>query len=266
VATSSETEAFPTGGQGSEAVGRNLEVPASALAIGAHPDDVEFGCGATLARWADSGCRVHHLVLTDGSKGSWEAAEDVAALVRTRQEECRAAAAVLDGRGGRGADRVVFLGEIDGELVDDERTRRAVVGVLRRLRPEVVLAHDPWRRYRLHPDHRAAGFLSLDSVVAARDPLFFADIGPGPHRPARILLFEADEPNHVEDADGFADRKIEALLSHRSQHTTTMGIDGIDDSGRATDAFHERVHRQLSSHGTLAGLALGEAFHLIDRV
>ncbi len=89
----------------------------------------------------------------------------------------------------------------------------------------MVLAHDPWRRYRLHPDHRTAGFLSLDAVVAARDPLFFPDIGPEPHRPRLILLWEADLPDHVEDADGFDGTKIEALLCHRSQHQSTMGID-----------------------------------------
>ena len=52
-------------------------VPASALAIGAHPDDIEFGCGATLAKWAAAGCRIHHLILTDGSKGSWDPDADV---------------------------------------------------------------------------------------------------------------------------------------------------------------------------------------------
>ena len=72
-------------------------VPGSALAIGAHPDDIEFGCGATLAKWAASGCRVHHLVLTDGSKGSWDPGADLDELVAAREAECRAAAAVIDG-------------------------------------------------------------------------------------------------------------------------------------------------------------------------
>jgi LmbE family N-acetylglucosaminyl deacetylase len=248
-----------------------LDIPARALAIGAHPDDIEFGCGATLARWARAGCRVHHLVLTDGSKGTWQARTDPSELVIARQAECRAAAAVIDGRPGVAvaADRVVFLGEVDGELRNEETTRRAVVGHIRHLRPEVVLAHDPWRRYRLHPDHRTAGFLSLDAVVAARDPLFFPDIGPAPHRPARLLLWEADEANHVEDADGFEATKIEALLSHHSQLESTMGVpvdDGEAERRRSTAAFADRVHRQLSDHGSLAGLTQGEAFHLIDHV
>jgi LmbE family N-acetylglucosaminyl deacetylase len=248
-----------------------LEVPGRALAIGAHPDDIEFGCGATLARWAARGCEIHHLVLTDGSKGSWEAATDRSALVATRQAECRAAAAVIDGHPGAATadDRVLFLGHVDGELRNDESARRAVVAHLRHLRPQVVLGHDPWRRYRLHPDHRTAGFLSLDAVVAARDPLFFPDIGPEPHRPDALLLWEADLPNHVEDADGFDGTKIEALLCHRSQYRSTMDIadesDGADGD-TSVGAFSARVRRQLADHGRLADIALGEAFHVIDRV
>ena len=62
------------------AVSLDQTVPASALAVGAHPDDIEFGCGATLSKWAAAGCRIHHLILTDGSKGSWDPDADVEAL------------------------------------------------------------------------------------------------------------------------------------------------------------------------------------------
>jgi LmbE family N-acetylglucosaminyl deacetylase len=247
----------------------NLPIPSSALAIGAHPDDIEFGCGSTLAKWADAGCRVHHLVLTDGSKGSWDPDEDLAALVAARVIECRAAAVVIDGAasGPSSDDRVLFLGQVDGELVNGEEERREVAGVIRSLRPAVVLAHDPWRRYRLHPDHRNAGFLSLDALVAARDPHFFPDIGPAPHRPTSLLLWEADLPNHVEDAAGFEAAKIDALLCHASQQVTTMGI----DPGRLcdlaphpdVDPFAAKVHHQLAAHGALACLPVGEAFHLM---
>jgi LmbE family N-acetylglucosaminyl deacetylase len=250
----------------------NLPIPSSALAIGAHPDDIEFGCGATLAKWADAGCRVHHLVLTDGSKGSWDPDEDLAALVAARVVECRAAAVVIDGAalGPSSDDRVLFLGHVDGELVNGEEERREVAGVIRSLRPTVVLTHDPWRRYRLHPDHRNAGFLSLDALVAARDPHFFPDIGTAPHRPTSLLLWEADLPNHVEDAAGFEATKIDALLCHASQHVTTMGIDPGRQRDPAPDAdvnpFAAKVHHQLAAHGALAGLPVGEAFHLMNNL
>ncbi len=150
----------------------NLPVPARALAVAAHPDDVEFGCGATLAKWAAAGCVVHHLVCTDGSKGSWDPEEDVDALVAARQDEQRAAAKALGATG-----EVVFLGAVDGELDETRDLRRDMARWIRILQPDVVLGHDPWQRYRLHPDHRHAGFLTIDGIVAARDPHFHPDLG-----------------------------------------------------------------------------------------
>src|SRR2546421_9788048 len=88
----------------------NLETPARALAIGAHPDDVEFGCGATLAKWAAAGCEIQHLICTDGSKGSWDPAENTVRLVAVRQEEQRNASPALGGKG-----EGVFLAWPDGE-------------------------------------------------------------------------------------------------------------------------------------------------------
>jgi len=163
-----------------------LPVPERALAIGAHPDDIEFGCGATLARWAAAGCEVHYAVCTDGSKGSWDATADRAALVATRQEEQRAAARAI------GAAGVHFLGRVDGELDSDLATRALVCRVIRQARPDVVFGHDPWRMYRLHPDHRHAGLLAVEGIVAARDPHFFPDQNLAPHRPQHLLLWEAD--------------------------------------------------------------------------
>jgi LmbE family N-acetylglucosaminyl deacetylase len=243
----------------------DLPVPTVALAIAAHPDDVEFGCGATLAKWAAAGCRIHHLVLTDGSKGTWAAGDDETALVGRRQLEQRQAAAIL---GGGGPDEVHFLGWPDGELESGIEQRRQVCQVIRRVRPEVVLGHDPWRRYRLHPDHRHAGWLLTDAVVAARDPKFFPEQAEQPHRPTAMLLWEADEPNHVENAEGLLEVKLAALLAHRSQYRTTMGIVGDDDGHADSEraAFRAVVEDQLAAHGRLAGVPAGEAFHLLTEI
>ena len=244
----------------------NLAVPAIALAIGAHPDDVEFGCAATLAKWAGAGCRVHHLVLTDGSKGSWDPDRELSDLVAERRAECLAAADIIDGRtgeDGRRDDRVLFLDRVDGELVAGADERRAVSRIIRTIRPSVILGHDPWRRYRLHPDHRAAGFLTVDAVVAARDPHFFPELGLSPHRPDALVLWEPDQPNHVEEVDGFEDIKIEALLCHVSQQQSTMGIDPTETTRGETEEFGSRVRRQLGAHGALASVTAGEAFHLM---
>ena len=158
-----------------------------------------------------------------------------------------------------------FLGAVDGELVNDVDTRREVARVIRQLRPQVLLGHDPWRRYRLHPDHRAAGFLTLDALVAARDPHFFPELGLEPHRPTALLLWEADLPNHVERTAGFDAVKVDALMCHHSQLVTTMGLDdGAASSGR--QAFAARIAWQLAQHGAVAGIDSGEAFHLIDQL
>ena len=243
-------------------VERNLEPPSRALAVGAHPDDVEFGCGGTLAKWAATGCEIFHLVCTDGSKGSWDPNEDVARLVATRQEEQRAASRAL---GGTGA--VVFLGWPDGELTSGLRQQWEVAYWIRKFRPDVVLGHDPWKRYRLHPDHRNAGFLVTDGIVAARDPHFFPEQEVAPHRPGALLLWEADEADHVEDVSDFVDAKLAALLEHRSQFRSTMGI--ADASNAAEDelaVFDDRIRRRLAEMGALAGFSHGEAFKKLTRL
>lgn len=233
----------------------DLPVPARALAIGAHPDDVEFGCGATLAKWAAAGCVVHHLICTDGSKGTWDPHADTAALAEVRVVEQGDAAAALGATG-----EVVMLGEVDGELQSGLDLRARVAYEIRRLQPEVVLGHDPWRRYRLHPDHRHAGWLTVDGVVAARDPHFHPDQDVAHHRPEALLLFEADEPNHVERIDdAAAEAKLAALLAHRSQWRSTMFIDEHDD-GTQLDAFRRRVLDKLTAMGAPAGVDRGEAF------
>jgi LmbE family N-acetylglucosaminyl deacetylase len=233
--------------------GSNLATPTRVLAIGAHPDDIEFGCGATLAKWARAGVHVELAVLTDGSKGTWDPQSDLAALVTTRQREQRAAAAVL------GAREVHFLGAVDGELDADRPMRERVCAVLRAVRPDVVLGHDPWKQYRLHPDHHRAGQLVIDGIVAARDPHFFPEAG-APHRPDHLLLFEAQVVDHVEtvgDADVTA--KVDALLCHRSQWISTMGI---DEAGEHADAQRSAFVAQVRDEAVDAG---GEPFkHLAD--
>lgn len=247
----------------------DLAVPARALAVGAHPDDVEFGAGATLAKWASAGCEVSLLVCTDGSKGSWDPDADLGELIATRQREAIDAARTLGATG-----EVRFLGRVDGELENDRDTRSAVARTIRELRPDVLLGHDPWKRYRLHPDHRAAGWLVCDALVAARDPHFFPDHDIAHHRPSALLLFEADEPDHAEAVtEAHLDAKIAALEAHRSQYESTMFISaGTDDADTAggTDLaaeerarFHGEIRAGLVEAGAWAGGELAERYRFV---
>lgn len=242
----------------------DLPVPQRALAIGAHPDDIEFGCGATLAKWADAGCEVHLLVLTDGSKGTWDAHANIEELIATRQQEQRVAVDVL------GADGVHFLSNVDGELDSTLREREQVCRVIRLTRPDVVLGHDPWKRYRLHPDHRHAGLLAIEGIVAARDPFFFPDQGLERHRPSALLLFEAEEVDHIESIDHHIDRKVQALLAHESQWVSTHGING--DASRTRDrdiaAFRDGLMQEAKTAAARNGdtPTFAEAFKLITEL
>jgi LmbE family N-acetylglucosaminyl deacetylase len=246
----------------------DLVTPKRALAIGAHPDDVEFGCGATLAKWAADGCEIFHLVLTDGSKGTWDGSVDTAQLVVTRQHEQREASIAL---GGRGGNHVAFLGWIDGELESGLRQRWEVAHWIREWQPDVVLGHDPWRRYRIHPDHRHAGLLACEGIVAARDPKFFPEQHLAPHRPSALLLWEADEVNHVESCDDDAlEAKTRALLAHQSQYETTMHLPtdsttsgSASNSTAAIDVFRSTVWAEAQNAARPAGMKTGEAFALL---
>ena len=235
----------------------DLDRPAIALAIGAHPDDVEFGCGATLAKWAAGGCIVHHVVLTDGSKGTWDAQADTASLAARREDEQYEAARRL---AGDNAGSVAFLRYVDGDLAVTREATSRVARLIRELQPDVVLGHDPWKRYRLHSDHRHAGILTCDAVVAARDPHFFREHALPPHRPNALLLWEADVPNHVEDASGFVDRKLAALEAHASQFESTMKAVDADQ----LEAFRTRIRERLAALGEPHGLAAAELFARIS--
>ena len=236
----------------------DLPVPGRALAIGAHPDDAEFGAGGTLAKWTAAGTEATILVLTDGSKGSWDPSLRPSDLVRMRMNEQTRAAEAL------GVDSALNLSYTDGELEYTMELRAEVCLWIRRLRPDVVLTHDPWRRYMLHPDHRATGWAAIDGVVAARDHLFYPEQLAGDlthHRPGALLLWAADEPDHYEDVTGFVDRKVAALLSHSSQATTTM--EGAGDSAKATEAFRLEIDDRAVVTGAEAGLSRAEAFKRI---
>ena len=237
-----------------------LAVPRTVLAIGAHPDDIEFGCGGTLAKWSAAGTVVHHLVCTDGSKGTWDVNADTAQLVASRQREQRAAAAALAATG-----TVSFLGYVDGELEHSKEVTERIALAIRTVRPDVVLSHDPWKRYRLHPDHRNTGLNVCDAIVAARDPHFLKHQLTGGithHRPDALLLWEADEPNHAEDISGWVDTKLRALEAHESQFESTMKA--TDDAGMET--FRSRIRARVAELGAPLGFAAAEIFHSMTRL
>jgi LmbE family N-acetylglucosaminyl deacetylase len=185
-----------------------------AMVIIAHPDDAEVQCAGTIALWVEAGRKVTYVVLTRGDKGTQDPSMIAEALARLRREEQLRAAEEL------GVGKVLFLENGDGELEVTMERRRALTRIIREYQPEVLVTHDPWMRYQLHPDHRASGTLALDAMISARDRLYFPeqiDQGLNPCRVRRALLFASDQPDFWVDIEQTLDKKIKALGQHQSQ-------------------------------------------------
>jgi LmbE family N-acetylglucosaminyl deacetylase len=196
--------------------------PITVLGIAAHPDDLDFGAGGTVAKWAAAGARVYFLVLTSGGKGAADPQTDVPALIALRQAEQQAAAKIL------GVAEVIFGGFEDGALENSIATKHEICRAIRRLRPEVVIGFDPTYVYSAqhgfinHPDHRAAGQATLDAVYPfARDALSFPELlaeGLEPHITPTLLLMRPDATNYSQNVTGFLSHKRKALAAHASQN------------------------------------------------
>ncbi len=202
------------------ALNDHWEHPQTILVILAHPDDPEFFCGATLARWARAGHTIHYFLLTCGDKGGKDG-QNPEELCRLRQSEQQKAAAII------GVQSVAFLGLEDGYLLPTIELRREIVRAIRRIRPDILVTCDPvhlyvgeW--YLNHPDHRYTGQAVLDAVFpAAGNALFFPELmreeNLQPHTPAEIWIALAENPNVTLDVTETWDIKIRALQEHRSQ-------------------------------------------------
>jgi LmbE family N-acetylglucosaminyl deacetylase len=190
------------------------------LVILAHPDDPEFFCGATLARWARAGHAIHYWILTNGNKGGGpDVTPDLVSPLRHSEQQN--AAAII------GARSVSFLDLEDGYLVPTLELRREMVRLLRREKPDILVTCDPtllfsWLGRVNHPDHRAAGQVVLDAVFpAAGNRHFFPELlkneGLQPHTPREIWVALAASPTVTLDVTGTWELKMSALKEHRSQ-------------------------------------------------
>lgn len=224
--------------------------PARAIAVFAHPDDSDIAAGGTLARWAAAGCDVHVVVCTLGDKGTTERNCDPNELAATRSAEVRAAQSIL------GVHGVYELARPDGELENDLSLRRELVGLMRLVRPEVLVCPDPTAvffgdQYFNHHDHRSVGFAALDAAApAARSPLYFPEAG----EPVAIdvaYLTGSLEPDTFVDIGGTVDAKADAILCHRSQ------------LGETGEWFRSVVRERAEQAGDLAGVAFAESFRRI---
>lgn len=194
--------------------------PERVLLIQAHPDDAEFSCAGTIAKWAANGAEIHYCSITSGDKGSEDAELTGVRLANMREEEQRNACDIL------GVKSVTFLGYPDAMLVPDLNLRRELVRVMRRIRPTTLVCQDPTMRYGgreyiNHPDHIAAGEASLAAVFpSVRDRMTFPELlqeGLEPHKIPNVYIYGAAEPDCWVDITSSIDTKITALKAHASQ-------------------------------------------------
>ena len=198
----------------------NVYIPESALIVVAHPDDIEFSCAGTLARWARAGTRLCYVLCTSGEVGIAEPGMTKAKATEIREAEQRAAAEIV------GAQEVIFLREPDGMLVPTLELRKKLVREIRRFRPEVVVSGDPtivWagEDYINHPDHRAAATATLDATFpAAGQPNLFEELeeeGLKAHKPRKVYVTGWTQDELYVNITDTIDIKVASLRAHKSQ-------------------------------------------------
>jgi len=218
--------------------------PKHILVILAHPDDPEFFCGATLAKWARAGHKITYQLLTCGDKGfNDNTPKDMTSsdLCAARHVEQRAAADVI------GAQAVHFMDLEDGYLIPSLDLRREVVRVIRREKPDILVTCDPQNLFALyglnHPDHRAAGQIVLDAVFpAAGNKAFFPELldeGLEPHMPKEVWCSLTSQPNVTMDVTDMWHTKLQAILKHKTQVQDPKALMERMKSRRAEDSTDE---------------------------
>ena len=195
--------------------------PKRAMVIVAHPDDIEFGCAGTVARWVKAGAEVCYVLCTSGDVGIAKPELTRAQVTEIREAEQLAAAEVL------GVKDVIFLREPDGTLVNTLDLRKRLVREIRRFRPEVVVCLDPTlffvssNTYINHPDHRAAGTAAVDAVFpAAGQPHVFEELaeeGLAAHKVRKLYIDSWGNGDTFVNITDTIDLKLAALRKHVSQ-------------------------------------------------
>ena len=236
-------------------------VPRSAMAIYAHPDDIEFTVAGTVAKWARAGCEVTFVLLTSGNSGTHDRKFTRKSLARVREREERESARIL------GAARVVFLRHGDCELVPTLALRKELVRRIRRHRPEVVLCNDPQAlffgdRYINHPDHLAAGKLALEAVFPCCEmELLWPEKGRA-HKVHAVYVGATHQPDTWIDVTATIDRKIAALRAHKSQlgerDIAPLIYDWAREDGRRAPA------RKAGGKGRLGKPKYAESFRIMQ--
>src|SRR5579859_6023775 len=206
-------------------------IPKRVMVIAAHPDDIEFSCAGTIARWVKAGVEVCYILCTSGDVGIADPAITKEEAARIREAEQIEAAAAL------GVSNVVFLREPDGMVEATIQLRKRLVREIRKFRPDTVICGDPqvlWAGdgYINHPDHRATALAAVDAIFpAAGQPTLFKELeaeGLTAHKPYKVYIEAWDEKGTTFiNISETIDLKIAALKAHKSQMKDWDPSDGV---------------------------------------
>jgi LmbE family N-acetylglucosaminyl deacetylase len=232
--------------------------PTRVLVITAHPDDVDYGAGGTVAAWTAAGIDVAYCIVTDGDAGGDDASISRAEMAQIRREEQRKAAAIL------GVTDVEFLGYPDGRVTPSLELRRDLSRAIRRYRPTRIVTQSPLRdlgnMYGSHPDHTATGEAALCAVYPdARNqfahPELLRDEGLAPHTVAQVWVMAptGGGDTFIDTTDTF-DRRLAALWAHVSQ---TAHVSDLEERIQAWAANVARA-------GNLPEGRYAECFRVLD--
>ncbi len=225
------------------------------MVIAPHPDDSEFGIAGTVARLTKEGKKVVYVICTNGDKGTSDRKIKPGELAKIREKEQRAAAKLL------GVSEVVFLGYPDGGLEDTPAFRGELVRLIRKYRPDIVMTHDPYRRYMGHHDHRITGIVTLDAIFPyARDHLFYPEHkaeGLKPHKVREVYLLGSEEPDTFVDISETFALKMKAVSCHVSQ---------VGEHSDDWENWVKQRAERAAAVGQSRGIPLAEAFRRIEIV
>ncbi len=225
--------------------------PRKALVIVAHPDDAEFLCGGTVARWCAEGWEVNYLLTTSGDMGTRDPEMTRQKMTVIREREQRGAAKAL------GVKECIFLGFPDGFVENTVDLREKISRVIKQLKPDLVVTWNPYRTSFTHRDHRLTGEAAMDAIFPlARNPLGFPehlDEGLEPHRVNEVLLAGSEQPDYYVDVTDHFETKIKALRQHKSQ----IGQAPVKE-------LKKRVRERMAEVGREAGYTLAEGFRRIN--
>ena len=222
-----------------------------ALAVVAHPDDMEYGAAAAVARWTRAGKWVGYVLVSDGEAGISAIPPSEAGPIR-RAEQIESCAVV-------GVSDVEFLGHPDGSIEEGLALRADLAGAIRDHHPDVVLSinyRDSWGASSWnHADHRAVGRALLDAVRDAANPWVFPDRGPAWDGVRLVAFGGSPQPSHAVDVSATFDDGVRSLECHRV-YLEHLGGDMAEPAGF--------LRRMASAAGAEFGVALATTFEVIE--